>query len=168
VALNIAVYGFMGVGKTTIGELLAEKLGYRFVDMDAEIEHREGEKISTIFRKQGEQYFRELESELIRELAELDEQVIACGGGAVVDPLNAETLSASASMVYLTASVEEIINRTRDDDTRPLLAVDDPKNAALMLLEKRKPIYERYAEVTVDTTGLTPDKVVETILEALK
>lgn len=166
--MNIAVYGFMGVGKTTIGELLAEKLGYRFMDMDAEIEQKEGAKISTIFKEQGEQYFRQLESELIRELAELDELVIACGGGAVVDPLNAETLSASASVVYLTASVEEIINRTRDDDTRPLLAVENPEKAASVLLEKRKPIYERYAEVTVDTTGLTPEKVVETILEALK
>ena len=135
--MNIAVYGFMGVGKSTVGRLLAERLGYRYVDMDAEIEHREGKCISDIFNEQGESHFRWLESELVRELAEIDEVVIACGGGTVVDPLNALTLAKSARMVYLTASIEEIIKRTQDDDTRPLLNVDDPKAEALAILEKR-------------------------------
>ncbi|MCW4013870.1 MAG: shikimate kinase [Candidatus Bathyarchaeota archaeon] len=165
--MNIAVYGFMGVGKTTIGEVLAERLGYNFIDMDAEIEHIEGTKISTIFKEKGEPYFRKLESELVQTLSNSDKQVIACGGGTVAYPENAETLSASTRMVYLTASIEEIINRTKDDSSRPLLDVDDPRNTALLLLEKRKPIYERYAEVTIDTTGLSPNVVVEKILEAL-
>ena len=166
--MNIAVYGVMGVGKTTIGLLLADRLGYSFVDMDAEIEEREGTKISTIFKEKGEPYFRKLESELVQTLSKSDGQVIACGGGTVANPMNAETLSTSARMVYLTASIEEIINRTKDDDTRPLLDVDDPKNTVLLLLMKRKPVYERYAEVTIDTTGLSPSVVVDKILEGLK
>ena len=165
--MNIAVYGFMGVGKTTIGGLLAERLGYSFVDMDAEIEHIEGIKISSIFKEKGESYFRKLESELVQTLSNSDGQVIACGGGTVAYPENAEALSSSARMVYLTASIDEIIKRTKDDDTRPLLIVDDPRNAALALLEKRKPIYERYAEATIDTTGLSPNIVVDKILEAI-
>jgi len=166
--LNIAVYGFMGVGKTTIGGLLAERLGYSFVDMDAEIERREDTKISTIFKEKGESYFRRLESELVQSLIKSDEQVIACGGGTVANRDNAEALKSVARMVYLTASITEIINRTKNDSSRPLLDVDDPKNTALLLLEKRKPIYEKHAEVTIDTNGLAPRVVVEKILEELR
>ena len=166
--MNIAVYGFMGVGKTTIGVLLAERLGYSFLDMDAEIERREGTKISTIFNEKGEPYFRKLESDLVQSLTKTDEQVIACGGGTVANRDNAEALKSVARMVYLTASITEIINRTKDDSNRPLLDVDDPRNTALLLFEKRKPIYERYAEVTIDTTGLAPKVVVDKILEELR
>lgn len=166
--MNIAVYGFMGVGKTTTGVLLAERLGYSFVDMDAEIERKEGIEISTIFKEKGEPYFRKLESELVQSLIKSDEQVIACGGGTVAIRENAEALSSVARMVYLTASITEIINRTKKDSSRPLLDVDEPKNTALRLLEKRKPIYEKYAETTIDTTGVEPSVVVDKILEALR
>jgi len=166
--LNIAVYGFMGVGKTTIGRLLAESLGYGFIDMDQEIEKRIGTTISEIFRLQGEQRFRQLESELVKELAEKDNLVIACGGGVIANRENAEVMRRSSRMVYLIASISEIIKRTRRNNDRPLLDVSDPVQTASFLLEKREPIYREFAEIIIDTTKLTPVEVVERILEELR
>jgi len=166
--LNIAVYGFMGVGKTTIGRLLAERLGYNFIDMDTEIEKREKTTINEIFQVQGETRFRQLESNLIKELSQKDGLVIACGGGAIANPENAETLSKVSRMVYLTASIEEIIERTNQDNSRPLLEVENPVTVASKLFERRRPVYRRYAEFSIDTTGKTADEVVEMVLEALK
>lgn len=166
--MNIAVYGFMGVGKTTIGGLLAEKLGYSFIDMDTEIEKREKTTISEIFRNQGEAKFRQLESNLIKELALKDRLIIACGGGAIADPENAETLQKVSRMIYLTASIQEIIKRTSEDNSRPLLETENPEQVASELYEKRKPVYTRYAEITVNTTGKSPSEIVDKILEALR
>lgn len=166
--MNIALYGFMGVGKTTVGRLLAERLGYGFVDMDIEIEKDTGMSISDIFRIHGEPRFRQLEAELVQELVKRDRLVIACGGGVVADQLKAETLKGSSRMVYLTASLDEIVKRTSADNSRPLLDVESPAEKASSLYEARKPIYTRYADVTVDTTDKTPVEVVEAILEELK
>ena len=165
--MNVALYGFMGVGKTTIGTLLAKQLGYGFVDMDVEIEKNTGMAISEIFRVNGEAKFRELESQLVEELSRKDNLVIACGGGAIANVDNAEKLRKTAKMVYLTASVDEIIRRTSVDNSRPLLDVSNPVETASNLLAKRVPVYVKYAEITVDTTGKSPEKVVSTILEAL-
>ena len=166
--MNIAVYGFMGVGKSTIGKLLAERLGYDFIDMDTEIEKREETTISEIFRVQGEPRFRDLETTLIKELSQQDGLVIACGGGAIANTENAEVLGKASRMVYLTATIEEIIERTNHDNTRPLLEVENPVTIASELIERRKPVYTKYAEITIDTTGKTPDEVVEMVLEAIR
>ena len=165
--MKIVVYGFMGVGKTTIGELLAERLGYDFIDMDTEIEKREQKSISEIFRVYGEPRFRLLESKLINELSHMDKLVIAGGGGAIADTANANILCKSSRMVYLTATIEEIIERTSHDDKRPLLNKQNPFDIASDLFEKRKPVYQKYAEIIVDTTNKTPDEVVEVLLEEL-
>jgi shikimate kinase len=157
----------MGVGKTTIGEILAKKLDYDFIDMDAEIEKREGATISEIFRIQGEQRFRKIESRLVEDLSQNDKIVIACGGGTITNLDNAETISKTSRMVYLTASIKEIIKRTNQDNNRPLLQVQNPYDIALELIKKRKPVYSKYAEITIDTTGKTPDEVVEMVMEAL-
>jgi shikimate kinase len=158
----------MGVGKTTIGSLLAEKIGYTFIDMDNEIEQREGISISEIFSKYGESRFRELESELVTELSKTNGLVIACGGGTLAFPKNAKKLMNMAVFVYLTASIQEVINRTSINTTRPLLAVPDPHTTALELFNRRRPTYERYAEITINTTGKTPELIVSEIMEALK
>lgn len=153
----------MGVGKTTTGRLLAEALGYEFVDMDHEIEKREGKTIPEIFKEYSEARFRELERDLVSELTERNHTVIGCGGGVLTDLVNAEKLRETSTLVYLTASVDEILERTGEDDNRPLLHVEDIRGRVVKLLEKRRHIYERYAEATVDTTGKTPTEVVKEI-----
>lgn len=165
--MNIAVYGFMGVGKTTTGRLLADALGYEFVDMDIEIEKREGKTIPEIFSEDGEPRFRELERDLVCELCKKVHIVIGCGGGVMADLVNAEKLRETSSLVYLIASVDEILERTSKDDNRPLLNVENPRQKILDLLAKRQNIYERYAEITIDTTGKTPKNVMEEIRRKL-
>jgi len=166
--MNIALYGFMGVGKTTIGSILAEKLDYDFIDVDTEIERETGNSINEIFKLHGEAFFRKLESDIIRELSNKDRLVIACGGGAVTNIENAETLQKSSKMIYLTASIDEIVDRTKGESTRPLLNVANPVEAASELYENRKPIYVRYADLEVDTTDKTIEEVVALVLERIK
>ena len=161
--MNVAVYGFMGVGKTTSGALLAEALGYEFIDMDDEIERRTGKTIPEIFMDDGEARFRELERDLVRELSGKDGYVIGCGGGALADLVNTEALRESSTLVYLTASVDEILARTGKESHRPLLKVDDPRKTIEELIAKRRPVYERYAEVTIETTDKTPKEVADEI-----
>ena len=165
--MNIAVYGFMGVGKTTSGALLAEALGYQFIDMDDEIEKRTGKTIPQIFNEDGEPRFRELERDLVRELSRKEGYVIGCGGGALADLVNAEALRESSTLVYLTARVDEVLERTGKESHRPLLKVDDPRKTVEELIKKRKPLYERYAEIQVDTTGKSPEAVAEEIRRQL-
>ena len=161
--MNVAVYGFMGVGKTTSGALLAEALGYEFIDMDEEIERSTGKTIPEIFMDDGEARFRELERDLVRELSGKDGYVIGCGGGALADLVNTEALRESSTLVYLTASVDEILERTGKESHRPLLKVDDPRKTVEELIAKRRPVYERYAEVTIDTTDKTSKEVADEI-----
>ena len=166
--MNIALYGFMGVGKTTTGIQLARSLGYEFIDMDAEIERREGRSILEIFRDDGEPKFRELERDLVTDLSKMDETVIGCGGGALVDLVNAEKLRETSTLVYLTASVDAILERTGRRNNRPLLNVENPRKKVVELLGMRRHIYERYAEITINTTGKTPGQVAEEIRERMK
>jgi len=165
--MNVAVYGFMGVGKTTSGVLLAEALGYKFIDMDDEIEERTGKTIPQIFSEDGESRFRELERDLVMELSGKKGYVIGCGGGALADLVNAEALRESSTLVYLTATVDEILERTGKESHRPLLKVNDPRKTVEDLIKKRRPVYERYAEIEIDTTGMTPEAVAEKIRRKL-
>ncbi|MBT3285079.1 shikimate kinase [Candidatus Bathyarchaeota archaeon] len=165
--MNVAVYGFMGVGKTTSGALLAEALGYEFIDMDEEIEKRTGKTIPEIFSEDGETRFRELERDLVMELAGKNGYVIGCGGGALADLVNAEALRETSTLVYLTASVDEILDRTGKESHRPLLKVDDPQKTVEDLIKKRSPVYERYAEIEIDTTGKSAEAVAQEIRRRL-
>jgi len=164
-ALNVALYGFMGVGKSTVGKALSEKLGYGFVDMDEMIERRAGVKIKDMFAAEGEKGFRALEKEVAKEVAKKDRHVIACGGGAVLDPENAEALRSNSVLVLLTASIDEIVERTRDSDERPLLNVDDARAEAL--LRERMPLYLEAADLVMDTTGASPTQLAAEIVAAL-
>ena len=169
--MNVALFGFMGVGKTTVGRLLATRLEYTFFDSDAEAEKEAGMKIGEVFASLGEPAFRALERGVVQRLSAKDEQVIALGGGAVLDPLNIERLRRSSRMVLLTASPEEISLRTRLDTTRPLLAGEDRLGRIRRLLDERRDRYLAVADMVVDTNGVPPIRVAEAIkgrLEAVQ
>jgi shikimate kinase len=166
--LNVALYGFMGVGKSTVGKILSERLSYGFVDMDEMIERQAGMKINDIFAAEGEKGFRALERKVVMEVAGKDRHVIACGGGAVLDPENAEALSRNSVLVLLTASIDEIVERTRGSDERPLLNVDDARAEAEALLRERMPRYLEAADMVIDTTGASPTQLAAEMEAALE
>jgi len=128
---NIALIGFMGTGKTAVAKILAEKLGKELVELDRLIEIKVGKSISDIFNQQGEVAFREMEIEITRKAAAGSNQVIACGGGIVLNKINIDRLKEGAVIIYLTASPEAIQQRVENDDTvRPLLINKDHSSDA--------------------------------------
>jgi shikimate kinase len=164
---NVVLTGFMGTGKTTTGLLLAERLGYEFVDTDAMIEARHG-PIPDIFRDQGEAAFRRIEGEVAAELAEREGLVISTGGRMMVDTDNAAALAANGAVFCLTASVDTILARVTADDAmsgRPLLDTDDARGRIEQLLVERAAAYARFRQV--DTNTRAPDAVADEIIEAL-
>ena len=166
--MNVALFGFMGVGKTTVGRLLATQLGYTFVDSDAEVEKEVGMRVGEVFASLGEPIFRAMERGVVQRLSAGDGQVIALGGGAVLDPINIESLRRSSRMVLLTASLEEISIRTRLDTTRPLLSGEDRLVRIRRLLDERRERYMAAADMVVDTNGVPPIRVAEAIKERLE
>lgn len=160
--MNVVLTGFMGTGKTEVGKALAEKLGYEFLDTDELIEKRVGLKISEIFEKFGEPYFRKIESEVVEDVSKLNKKVISTGGGVVLKSENMENLSKNSIIINLRASPEEIYNRLKDKDDRPLLKKDDVLGEIKKLLEVRKKFYER-CDYYIDTDGLTTQEVVEKV-----
>jgi shikimate kinase len=166
---NIALIGFMGTGKSAVGKALAEKLGLKFVEMDLLIEEMAGKPIPDIFQQNGEITFRELEIEVTKRVAKKTGQVIACGGGMVLNKINVDRLRETSRMVYLKASPRKILERTSaDTNDRPLLDVPDPVQRIRELLDFRKPFYERSADITINTSRLNIDKVADVITNRLK
>ena len=144
---NIILTGFMGTGKTTLGQLLAEKIGYEFIDTDTLIETQIGQTISNLFQKQGEETFRKLESELVEKLAQKQRLVIATGGGLVLDPNNVALLSKTGQIICLTASPEEILSRVSGQQgARPLLQGKDPLEKISQLLQQRASVYRQFPQ----------------------
>ena len=166
---NIALIGFMGVGKTAVARRLAEKVGKRLVELDSLIEQRAGKSTARIFQEDGETAFRELEIDITREVAAGKNQVIACGGGIVLNQINIDRLKKDAVVVYLTASPGVILQRvSADSSVRPLLEKGNKENAIKELLEFRQPFYERAADMKIDTSGLDIEAVVERVIAGLK
>ncbi len=157
----------MGTGKTEVARLLAKRLNRAFVDMDEAIVKQEKMPISDIFQKKGEPYFRKVEKDLVLELSRQDNLVVACGGGAFVDPENIENLKKSGLVICLTSKAETILKRTSRFTHRPLLKVDNPKARIEELLEKRAPFYAQ-AHETIDGDKITVEETVEEILKLLK
>lgn len=141
----------MGAGKTSVGRVLAKRLNKAFYDSDQVIEQRTGVKIPVIFEIEGEPGFRHRESVVLDELTALEDVVVATGGGAVLATQNRDRLRARGTVVYLRASVKELINRTRHDKNRPLLQTADPRARLEELYELRDPLYREVAHVTIDT-----------------
>ncbi len=163
-ARNITLVGFMGTGKTTVGRILAERLGYTFVDVDHEIEMEQGVTISHIFSELGEPYFRMLERDMIKALSRQEGLIISAGGGAVLDTRNVDDLGRSGPVVCLSAKPDEILKRVGGTETRPLLQVPDPLAKITEMLEARAPFYAR-ADCTIDTSGLSPQEVAGIIIK---
>jgi len=165
---SIALVGFMGTGKTAAGRLLADNLGKEFIELDALIEKRAGKSIPAIFGEGGEVAFRELEIAAVKEVAGCADTVVACGGGVVLNTINVERLRGNCVIVGLAAAPEVILRRTSGDKNgRPLLAVDDRLKQITELLAYRQPFYERAADITIDTSRLTPGAVAARIIKEL-
>lgn len=165
---NIVLTGFMGSGKTTIGKLLSERYGYTFIDTDQYIEEKCGCTIAELFSKKGESYFRQLETDILKELnASLTHAVLSTGGGLPLREENAAELATLGTVIYLQITPEEVISRLSGDNTRPLLSGDDPEQKVRDLLTYRTPLYERAADLTIPVTKLTPEYIVEEIISKL-
>jgi shikimate kinase len=164
---NIALVGFMAVGKSAVGRNLARRLRRRFVDIDALIEKAEGLKVREIFAQKGENYFRALEKQKLGEVLAESAQVIATGGGIIMDDDNLRLLRENTLLIGLTASTEALISRAGKNSKRPLLKGGGLRERIEELLEKRQ---NRYAEahLTIDTTGLGIDQVVEKIMRVVE
>ncbi len=166
--MNVAIFGFMGVGKSSVGRRIAEALGMEFVDLDETIVAKAGMEIPSIFRERGEKGFRELEKEATRMIAARDGVVIACGGGTVLDEDNLKALRRNSKMILLTADPETILRRVEaDGDTRPLLSAEEKVDPIARLLGQRMPRYLKAADKAVDTSGKTQAQVAREIIEYL-
>ena len=169
---NIVLIGFMGTGKTSIGKILATKFGCAFVDLDHKIEADNKMSIPKIFKKYGEDHFRKLEKEAVKEVTQRRGIVIATGGGTIKDPENLRLLKESGVVICLTASVDEILFRTEQEGNRPVLDKKDKdqgdRRAAIeKLLEERKEFYDQ-ADYKIDTTNWSPMQIIEDINQYLK
>ena len=164
---NVFLVGPMGAGKSTIGRQLSEALGMAFVDSDKEIESRTGVDIPLIFELEGEAGFRKRETAMIHELAELSATVLATGGGAVLDPANRTVLAAHGTVIYLHASIDQLVKRTARDRNRPLLQTEDPRRKLEELMAIREPLYREVADIAIDTSGRSVRAVVKDLLERL-
>jgi len=147
---NIALIGFMGTGKSSVGQIVAQQLHFTFLDTDHVIESRTGKSISDLFAQDGEPAFRELEKKIVAELATRKKTVISTGGGLPVNPDNLASLKTHALTVCLWASAEKIWERVRSQTHRPLLNEPDPLAKIKKLLEQREPFY-RQADVLLNT-----------------
>lgn len=165
--MNIVLVGFMGTGKTAAGKLLTEKTGMKYISTDELIEHKERRSINDIFKKSGEPYFRRVEKEVVKKVAELDKFIIDAGGGVVLDKENIQNLKRNGKIICLAAAPEVILERTKRYYHRPLLNTKNPKEKIEELLKFRAPFYAQ-ADVTIDTTNLTLDEVVQEIENKLE
>lgn len=162
----VVLVGPMGVGKSTVGRLLAERLGVGYRDTDEDIEAAEGRTIAEIFVDEGEAAFRALEKFAVRAALTEHRGVVALGGGAVLDP-DTRALLAGQRVLYLSMEVEEAVKRTGLNVARPLLAVN-PRKQWRELMEARRHLYEEVATAVVATDGRTPEEVAQAALDALE
>lgn len=159
----LALCGFMGTCKSTAGKLVAQALGYDFIDTDAIVEQQQDRSISQIFAEDGEAAFRMMEEKAVNQALTCKNGVISLGGGAVLTPGVQEKLSQQAITVLLTATPKAISLRLQGDTTRPNLPNQDEESIAA-LMEKRNPFYQQCADATVDTTNKSPEEIAQDII----
>lgn len=158
---NIALTGFMGTGKSTVGRLVADQLGWRFIDTDAVIEQRAGRTITDIFAQDGEAAFRQCEAQVCAEIVAGCHRVIALGGGALLDPQTHALVAANSLIICLDAGIDALLDRIGDDPARPLFSADRDRLSALYAQRAA-----HYAGLPhhVDTSAITPVRAVEEVL----
>lgn len=164
---NLTLIGFMGTGKTSIARKLSQKIKWKVIDLDAEIEKREKKKIVAIFADHGEPYFRRLERAMLKEALQKENCVISTGGGIVLNPLNRKDLKKKSLVVCLTTNLQEIKARTTQNRKRPLLNTKNTFQTLQNLLKSRRPLYKETGEFFVSTTGKTACESAKTIIKRL-
>ena len=164
---NVFLVGLMGAGKTTVGRLLARRLGKQFIDADQDIERRTGVRIAVIFEIEGEAGFRAREAQLLEVLSARDDIVLATGGGVVLNPANRARLASRGFVVYLRAQPRDLHLRTRQDKSRPLLQTADPLARLEELHRARDPLYMEVADLVVETSRQSVGVLVEQLLKRL-
>ncbi|ARU28876.1 shikimate kinase AroK [Cellvibrio sp. PSBB006] len=160
---NIFLVGPMGAGKSTIGRLLASELNLSFRDSDRVIEERTGADIPWIFDMEGEEGFREREAAVLTELSTEANVVIATGGGIILREQNRTIMKSSGFVCYLTASIDQLVERTSRDKKRPLLQVENPRQKIIDLLSLRDPLYRDAADFVINTDRRSPKAVAQEI-----
>jgi shikimate kinase len=168
--VNITLIGYRGTGKSTVARLVAQRLGWQWIDADTRVEEVAGRTIREIFQAEGESGFRDRESAVIRELTAGDQLVIAAGGGAILRPENYRAIKLSGMVVWLVASPEMIERRLASDSTtaarRPALTSSGGLEEIRGLLSQREPLYRSCAGLIVETDRYSPDQVAEQIVQA--
>jgi len=165
---SLFLTGPMGAGKSTIGRQLSKRLNKEFHDSDHEIEARTGVDIPLIFELEGETGFRRREQTIIEELTRIPGIILATGGGAILDPENRHNLSNRGRVIYLHASINQQLKRTRRDRNRPLLQTADPHAKLEELMAIRDPLYREIADVIIETDGKRVRDVVRQIIQQLQ
>ena len=170
--MNLLLIGYRGTGKSAVARLVAERLGWQWLDADVELERRAGKSIAAIFANDGEPAFRDLESKILAELVRLDRHVLALGGGVVLRPENRALIKQAANVTWLTASPETIQARVAEDPTtgarRPNLTTWGGIEEIRQLLAQREPMYLECAGAVVDTDGRSLDDVAQAVLSVVK
>lgn len=166
---SIILIGFMGTGKTTIGEQLAKRLSLAFIDTDEKICSISGLTIPEIFQQKGEKYFRQLESQVLTDVLAQASQVVSTGGGIVIQEVNRQLLNARRQkgdlVIWLTASEETLWQRLKLDSNRPLLKAANPREEIASLLRQREDLYRSVADYTISTSEREPAAVVTEIID---
>ncbi|WP_343209739.1 shikimate kinase [Anaerolentibacter hominis] len=166
--MNIFIIGFMGSGKSTIAKILSERTKMEYVETDAMIVGQEGKSIADIFETDGEDYFRDVETGILKQLeGQLDGKIVSCGGGIVLRKQNVESMKRNGRIVLLTAEPDSILERVRSSRERPIL--NDHMNVPYIrgLMEKREPYYRAAADFVVRTDGKSKEEIVREILELM-
>ncbi len=165
---NIMLIGFMGTGKSTVASYLCKEYGMEIIEMDELIAKREGMSIPDIFAKHGEEYFRDLETNLVIELQGEKNKVVSCGGGVVLRERNVTEMKKSGCIVLLTAEPATILERVKDDDNRPLLRGNKNVEFISEMMDKRREKYEVAADVIISTDGKDVETICSEIMERVQ
>ena len=161
---NIFLIGFMGAGKSTIAKGLQRTLGMELVEMDARIVEEQKMSINEIFAQYGEDYFRDIESQLILDIGQEGNTIVSCGGGVVVRPQNTEYMKKSGKIVFLSATPQTIYERVKHSTDRPILNGHMNVEYIAQLMEKRRALYEAAADIRIETDGKSRDEICRDIV----